>query len=75
MGTLQDVHKESPFGRKSQWLSMNYVYRVGLAIYIEMVGPVSRCCHFACLGSLSSLTLHPLAPLQESMMKTLVISP
>ena len=46
--------KKSPLGRKSKLLS---VYRVGLAISIEMVGPVWQCCHFACLGGLLPPTL------------------
>ena len=55
MDTLQDVTKNHYLGESFQWLS--YVYRVGLAIYIKMVGLVWQFCHFACLGSLSSLTL------------------
>ena len=47
-------HKKSPLGRKSKLLS---VYKVGLAICIEMVGPVWQCCHFPCLGGLPSPTL------------------
>ena len=54
MGICKISHKKSPLGRKSKLLS---IYRVGLAICIEMVGPVCQCCHFPCLGSLPSPTL------------------
>ena len=54
MGICKISHKKSPLGRKSKLLS---VYRVGLAICIEMVGPVCQCCHFPCLGGLPSPTL------------------
>ena len=50
-------HKKLPLGRKSKLLS---VYRVGLAICIEMVKPVWQCCHSACLGGLPSPALCPL---------------
>ena len=63
----QMSHKKSPLGRKSKLLS---VYRVGLAICIEMVGPVWQCCHFPCLD-----VCHRRLYAQMALLQNLVISP